>query len=146
MKRVRLPSRTMDRLHALAALAACVVVPGLSWLDGSGRLAWTMYSASGSYRLRIVALRADGSRRPMAPTSLAQGAGSELVPYLTGGERWRVAPAGVLDGRLADLAPLACRHRDADAVEITLETKHSLDAPIRSTTARVPCRASPEER
>src|SRR5689334_970664 len=112
----RLPRAPIARLHAMIALAVCVLVPGLSWLDGTGSLAWTMYSGSGSYRLRIVALDADGSRRIVAPTELAARAGHEMIPYLTGAEHWRVAPASALRRHLADVAPLACRLHKAGAI------------------------------
>ena len=126
------------RLHAIAAVTVCLLVPGLSWLDGTGSLAWTMYSGSGSSRLRIAAIAADGSRRVIAPTQLAARAGHEMIPYLTGAERWRVAPAGALRRRLADIAPLACQLHDATAIELTLETKRTLDAPVEISSARVP--------
>ena len=46
-------------LWGLFALA----LPALSWLDGSGAFAWTMFSKSEAYRLEIEIVDAAGGRR-----------------------------------------------------------------------------------
>jgi len=42
----------MRRLHFAVALVLGLVLPGYSWINGSGWLAWTMFATS---RARIVA-------------------------------------------------------------------------------------------
>jgi hypothetical protein len=133
----------MRRLHAALAALACVVIPGGSWLNGSGFLAWTMFSGSRSYRLEIVALSADGSRHPLAPSALARHMGIEEAPYLIAADTWRMMPYRGLYFRLAEVGQLACELRPAEEVEITLSTRRTLDAPVESRVERVRCAPRP---
>jgi hypothetical protein len=122
----------------IAALA-CVVVPAASWLDGSGSLAWTMFSGSRSYRLEIAAVAADGSRRALAPSALARFAGTEERPAFVAADTWRMMPHRGLRLRLAEVAALACRLGPAEEVEATLFTRRSLDAPVETRVERARC-------
>jgi hypothetical protein len=127
------------RWEAAVAALVCVVVPGASWLNGSGFLAWTMFSGSRSYRLEIAGLSADGARRALAPTELTRYVGIEEAPYLAAADTWRMMPCRGLYYRLAEVGRLACRLRPVEEVEITLSTKRTLDAPAESRTERVRC-------
>src|SRR5262245_9996157 len=95
--------RAFDRLkpvHAIVATLVCVVLPAASWLDGSGFLAWTMYSGSGCYRLEIAAVAADGSRSAVAPSDLVRFTGRDEAPYLLGADNWRMISSRGLRLRL----------------------------------------------
>jgi hypothetical protein len=129
--------------HAVAAAIACVALPGASWIDGTGSLAWTMYSGSSSYRLEIVAIGAGGERRALAPTELVRHVGLEERPCFAAADTWRMIPCRGLRLRLAEVGALACRLRSAEEVEITLFTRRTLDAPPESRSARVRCKDTP---
>lgn len=129
-------------LLAVLAFVVCIVLPALSWLDGTGFLAWTMYSWSGSSRLSIIAVDREGSRRPIPPTSLARWVGRDESHYLVAAEGWRMRSWRGLRDELPNLGALVCRVESATAVELRLDTKRTLDAPAESTVAIVPC-ASP---
>ncbi len=129
------------RGHLVVGVLVCVISPAVSWLDGSGQLAWTMFSRTGHYRLDLRAVGPDGRRRPIAPTSLARLAGPDGARVLAGADRMRhhdVARA-TLRRHLSDVARLACRVADAPRVEATLEERADLDAPIRRRTVGVRC-------
>lgn len=123
----------------MVAIAVCVLVPAASWLDGTGFLAWTMYSGSASYRLEMVAVSADGARRPLAPTELARHVGRDEAPYLSAADTWRMMSSRGLRLRLEEVGALACKLRPAHHVEITLFTRRSLDADPEARVARVQC-------
>jgi hypothetical protein len=125
--------------HAIVAAIACVALPGASWIDGTGSLAWTMYSGSSSYRLEITAFSAGGARRALAPTELARRVGLEERPCFAAADTWQMIPCRGLRLRLAEVGALACKLRPAEEVEITLFTRRTLDAPPESRSARVRC-------
>jgi hypothetical protein len=137
-----LAERVMPKIHAVAAGLACVVVPGASWIDGSGSLAWTMYSKSETYRMRVVARQTDGSIRRLSPTELAVRSRGSLGTYLAGAETWRHAPVGsALARNLGGLAELACSAApDAVSVELTLERHETVDAPVQTNRVWKRCR------
>lgn len=129
----------MRPIHAILAAIVCLVLPGGSWLTGSGALAWTMFSGSRSYRLEIAGTFPDGTRRPLAPSALGRFAGIEEAPYFVSADRWRMMPSRGLHLRLAEVAQLACRLGPVKEVEITLFTKRNLDAEAKSRVERVTC-------
>lgn len=127
--------------HAGVAVLVCIVSPAASWLDGSGSRAWTMYSRSATYRLRITSFDADGRRRSIAPSELASRAERNLASVLAGSESFRRGPQGfVLRGLLARLAELACGGPiPTERVELSLDERETLDAPMRRTSATRQC-------
>ncbi len=129
----------MRPAHALLAALVCVVLPAASWLDGTGSLAWTMFSGSRSYRLEIVAVAADGSRHALAPTALARYAGTEERPLFAAADTWRMMSYRGIRLRLAEVAALACKLGPAEEVEVTLFTRASLDAPEVTRVERARC-------
>src|SRR5260221_9592571 len=80
-----------SRLHVGLALLTALIVPAASWMDGSGWLAWTMYSRSGSYRLTVHRRKPDGDRIPIAPTAMAQRASGTIRIALGGADHWRIS-------------------------------------------------------
>ena len=122
------------------AVLACVAIPGWSWLDGSGSLAWSMYAHSSSFRLRIQALDEHGRARSIAPSSLGAAAEQDLRTALSGAEGFRHARQGrQLQRYLPRVAELACHLGHAASVMLTLEVKDNLDAPVVTTVERKRC-------
>jgi hypothetical protein len=130
----------LERAHAIAALLAALLIPAASRLFGSGRLAWTMFSKTATYRLDITGARASGGAQALAPTALAALANGPVTVYLAGADSWRPTAAGpLLRAHLPELAALACRLGPFTAITLELQERASLEAPIRSTTAKVAC-------
>jgi hypothetical protein len=129
--------------HAALAALVCVIVPAASWLDGTGFLAWTMFSGSRSYRLELAAISSDGSRRALAPTGLVRYVGIEEAPFFAAADTWRTMPCRGLRLRLAEVGALACRLEPAAEVEITLVTRRTLDSPPESRVERARCDTGP---
>jgi len=141
VKLPRLSALSYRRLHLCAGLIACVIVPGITVLDGSSWLAWTMYSKSGTYRVSVLAVDHTGKPRRIAPTELSGRAPPELGNFLAGSERWRHAPVGpTLRRHLGEIAALACKAvPNAVSVEVLLELRSTLDAPVESARAAERC-------
>jgi hypothetical protein len=133
----------MSRLHLIAALFVCLILPGGSWLQGSGWLAWVMFSKSATYRLTIVATERNGNKRRVAPMELGAHAGHYAARFLSGAERFRHAPVGAtFRSHLPELASLGCKITHARRVELTLVERATLDSPVLMTTARTDCSSS----
>jgi hypothetical protein len=100
-----------------------------------------MFAHSATYRLRVTAIANDGKTRFIAPTELAARASPSLGTFLAGTERWRHAPVGAtLRRHLPDVAELGCGIGPGfRSIEVFLEERRSLDAPIVATQARVNC-------
>lgn len=129
----------MTRAHRALAVLVCVVMPGLTWRDGSGWLAWTMFSKSETYRFEVTALDASGGRY-VAPTALAAHMHGALRSMLAGAESWRHGPFGAaLASQLPGIARVACSVSGAHAVSVTLERRRTLDAPIVRNTVERQC-------
>jgi hypothetical protein len=127
--------------HRILAMVLAAALPGYSWLDGSGWLAWRMFSKSQTYRLTVNVTDAGGVVHAVNPAELARFTTADVAVYLSGSERFRHAPMGrTLRDNLPALAPLACRcvPRAARA-SMTLEFRDTLDAPTEATTREVRC-------
>lgn len=99
-----------------------------------------MFSKTATYRLDITGARSSGATQPLAPTALAALANGPVTVYLAGADSFRPNAAGpLLRAHLAELAALACRLGPFAVIAIELQERASLDAPIRSTTAKVAC-------
>jgi hypothetical protein len=127
--------------HAALAVLVGLVLPAYSWLDGSGWLAWTMFSKSETYRIRITVTDSAGQSRLVNPSALAELAGEQAAPYLSGAEHFRQAPlSNALAANLNGLAKLACRTApDLARVSAALDSRKNLDAPVRTISVEVPC-------
>lgn len=137
MARFRLPTTPA---HTALGVLIAVALPASSWLDGSGRFAWTMFSKSESYRLEIEVVDHAGARRALPPGALAMRAGPTARAYLSGTERFRHAPvASTIRRHLSEIGALACAERGVASVEIALFVRRTLDAEAVETRARVPC-------
>lgn len=131
----------MTRLHAALAVFVALVLPGYSWLDGSGWLAWTMFSKSETYRLRVAVTDRDHRRTLVNPSALAGGANTQIGLYLSGAEHFRQAPMiNSFAANLRGLGTLACRTVPGAArVNVSLDSRRNLDAPMQTTSAEVSC-------
>jgi hypothetical protein len=125
----------------LVVAALAIVLPAWSWLDGTGSLAWTMFSKSGSYRLRVIATLGDGREEVVPAHRLALAAGVDARRYLARGDRWTYAPvAPTLRPRLPDLARLGCTLAPgATSVEAVMDERRSLDSPVDTRASHVTC-------
>jgi hypothetical protein len=131
-------SRSGRRLHLIAGVIAIAVVPLASWLDGSGQLAWTMFSRTGQYRL---VLRADGAT--INPTALAAAAAPGATSLaLAGADHFRHHDVwrATLRRHLADVAELACRLRpDAATIVARLEERMRTTDAVSASEVTVRC-------
>ena len=131
------PERGRAWRHALIGVIVVGLVPAASWLDGSGQLAWTMFSRTGQYRL---VLAADGAA--LNPTELAAraAAGSTSIA-LAGADHWKHHDVmrATLRRHLGEVVRLACRVRPAREISGRLEERLRSDAPVRTTTVTVQC-------
>lgn len=131
----------MSRLHAAVALLVAVVIPAYSWRDGSGWLAWTMFSKSQTYRLAVTVTNTDGVVHLINPSELTRLTGDDLGIYLSGAEHYRHAPVGAAFRReLPMLARLACQlvPRSTHA-RVRLDFRATLDSHVEVTTAQASC-------
>lgn len=130
-------SRSWQRLHLAIGVIAIVLIPALSWLDGSGQLAWTMFSRTGQYRLMLTA---DG--KPVNPSELAAAAApGPTSRALSGADHFRHHDVwrATLSRHLDDVAQLVCRLRPGARVVARLDEKrHTTDA-VESSEVTVQC-------
>jgi hypothetical protein len=130
-------SPSLSRVHLVAGIVVIALLPLASWLDGSGQLAWTMFSRTGRYRL---VLTADGA--PMNPTEVAAAAApGPTSAALAGADQFKhhdVARA-TLRRHLDDVVELACRLRRGAHIAARLEERIRSDAPIRTTEISIQC-------
>ena len=131
----------MTRLHVAIALLFGLVLPGYSWLDGSGWLAWTMFATSATYRIAVRVTDGAGTTRVVNPTELARFAQGDAATYLSGADHFRHAPvAPSLRRNLSGIAMLACRTVPSSAAAwIRLETRATLDSPVEASETVVTC-------
>lgn len=131
---VRAASRSV---HLVAGVIVVVLLPLASWLDGSGQLAWTMFSRTGQYRL---ALSSDGT--PLNPTELAALAGpGPTSAALAGADHFRhhdVARA-TMRRHLTEVATIACKLRPGTTITARLDERIRTDAAIETTEVTVRC-------
>jgi hypothetical protein len=136
----------MRKVLAYAPIAiVALVVPAASWLDGTGDLAWTMFSKSASYRLRVVAELEDGRYERVSSRRIGLAAGIDARRYLDRADHFTYAPvAPTLRSRLTEIARLGCALSPAARhVEALLEERPTLDSPIETHVASVPCGVVP---
>jgi hypothetical protein len=133
--------RMGPRTHLILGIAVVLILPALSWWRGTGAFAFTMFSGSGSYRLRIVAIDHAGNAHRVPPTAVAARAEGTVGNLLAGSEEWRFAPFGpLLRQRINQIATLSCGARaGSHRILVTLEERRTLDAPVRISDETVVC-------
>jgi hypothetical protein len=125
------------RVHLVVGVIAILLLPLVSWLDGSGQLAWTMFSRTGRYRLQLVA---DG--RVLNPTEIAAAAGPGPTSWaLAGADHFQHQDVtrATLRRHLSDVALLACRLRPGTTLIARLDELPRTDAEIETTEVTVQC-------
>jgi hypothetical protein len=127
-------------LRIVVGAVVCVVLPAVSWLQGSRQFAWAMYSRAGEYRIEVVAWDAQGRARLRNPTALAEHAAPVESALLAGSDHWREGPSmAPFRTHLGELAAYACTEFGAAAVEVTLHERPDRVAD-RVTTQHRTCR------
>jgi hypothetical protein len=117
-----------------------VVLPAGSLLMGNGVFAWTMFSKSETYRLRVVGWTAGGEARAFDPRMLSPFVNPNLAYFLPAPGVWRHDPVGLtFRTGLSKVAVLACRLGGIRTAEVTLEERANLDAVPRRSVARADC-------
>jgi hypothetical protein len=114
-----------------------LLLPLVSWLDGSGQLAWTMFSRTGAYRLELLV---DG--KAMNPTELAAAAApGPTSSVLAGADNFKhhdVARA-TLRRHLVDVVAFACKLRPGTTITGRLHERVRSDASIQTSEVTVKC-------
>jgi hypothetical protein len=136
------PRQRTAAIHLIIGVVAIMALPAVSLATRTGGLAFTMFSGSGSYRLRVVTIDDAGRERRVPPTAIAAHVRGSIGDVLAGSEDWRFAPFGSLVRRRLDqVAALACETiPQSRKAHVTLDERRTLDAPIRTTTATSTCR------
>jgi hypothetical protein len=115
-------------------------LPAYSRAAGTGTLAWTMFSRSDSFRLAVHAFDRAGAEHILHPIELGQGTLGALRVYLRVADRFATWPVGqTFESRLPELAHNGCLAGAYTSVEVTLERRSSLDAPVHTVHARAIC-------
>ena len=127
-------------MHAALALVVVVVVPSLRGADGKRLFAWSMFSGSETYRVRVQGEGRDGAPHVYNPADLARLTSPRTAVYLAGADHFRNAPAGpALRASLGSLAHVACALGDLSSTTLVLEEREDLDAEVRATVATATC-------
>jgi hypothetical protein len=138
---MRRGSLSIPRLRLVLAVVVAVLVPWASRVFGNGSLAFTMFSRSETYRVRVTTTDARGTARRVAPTAVAAAIGGTPGDILAGTEQWRHGPFGsLLADHLDEVARFACRlGAESARAEVVLERRRTLDAPGELVTASARC-------
>jgi hypothetical protein len=130
---------SIRRIRLVVGAVVCFLLPAASWLDGSSRFAWAMYSRAIDFRIDVVTFDADGRAQRRNPTALAERASPAAVSFLAGADHWR--PGGslaTLRAHAGDLASYACREFGATALEVTIRERTE-GRPERTTAEKIRC-------
>jgi hypothetical protein len=129
------------KLHVALALTVGLLLPGGSLLIGNGVFAWTMFSKSETYRMRVLGRADDGSARALDPRALAPHVGPAIGYFLPGPDVWRHDPVGLtFRTGLGKIAELACRLGPFRTTEVSFEERADLDAEPKRSVAHGRCR------
>jgi hypothetical protein len=127
-------------VHFLAGAIACVVLPAYSYASGEGGLAWTMFSRSDSLRVSLRATDREGREHLLHPAQLGALTEPSLRDALRSADEFRNLHVGpLLRAELPRLALLACRIGSYASIDLTLEQKANVDAPVHPTRAHARC-------
>jgi hypothetical protein len=121
------------------AALVCVILPAASWAGGGrGRLAFTMYSSSVTYRVDLDWIDQEGRHHSLLPTEVAgEVSFDSAAPFLAGAEMFRTVPQiDALRSHLGDVGRAACRTRPASSVEVVLYERAESTTVLRQS---VPC-------
>lgn len=130
-------SRSIHRVHLAVGVIVVLLLPLVSWLDGSGQLAWTMFSRTGQYRLELTS-----NGKPLNPTEVAAfAAPGPTSSALAGADHFRhhdVARA-TLRRHLTEIASLACKLKPGSTIRARLHERVRTDAEIETTEVTMRC-------
>jgi hypothetical protein len=132
---------TLNRLHGILGAIVCIVMPAASWLDGSGRLSYTMFSDMHWYRIEVFAFDAEGHAREISPTQIANATSGTTAVFFAGADRFHFAPVSrMARTHLQAVAKLACTLVSEPRVTVSLLERETEDGPISKTTAIATCK------
>jgi hypothetical protein len=132
--------RRPEVLHAVLGATACILLPAGSWVEGTRLFAWTMFSASSTYRIEITEVDPSGRSHAVNPTALAVNAAPSAAAILAGSDHWRGgASLATLQDHVDDLARYVCTETGAATVQVTLRQRTG-EAPERVARSQVTCR------
>ena len=138
----------MRRIQLIVGVLVCIVLPGASYLDGTGRLAYTMFAEISEHRVEISIATAHGAF-VLPPTRLARRAGATAGVFLAGSERFVPGPVHRTPRvQLGPLADLACVQARADGIDarrarvVLIERDDALSSERRYVAERT-CGAGP---
>jgi len=133
--------RGLRKLHWALGALFCLVLPGASWLDGTGRLSYTMFADVHWVRVEVVAFDGSGRARAISPTLVANGVGGSAAVFFAGADRFHLAPVSRTPRRhLDDVARFTCTLvKDAVRIEVHLLERETEDGPIVDTTGAAKC-------
>jgi len=127
-------------LHIAAACVSCVLLPAYSHAAGTGALAWVMFSQSDAFRLSVHAFDRQDVEHVLHPIQLVQQVDPALRAYLSVADRFATWPIGsTLEARFMELAHNGCRAGPYARVELTLERRATLGAPVHTIHDRALC-------
>ncbi|MBX3157662.1 MAG: hypothetical protein KF773_16945 [Deltaproteobacteria bacterium] len=121
----------------MVGVVVVVLIPLGSWLDGSGQLAWTMFSRTGQYRVELVA-----EGRALNPTAVAAvAAPGPTSAALAGADHFRHHDVwrATLRRHLGEVARLACKLAPGARITARLHERVRSDAEIETSEVMVQC-------
>jgi hypothetical protein len=129
-----------EKAHVVLGILVCAVVPGVSYLDGSGRLAYRMFAEVRDYRLEVRANDGHGGSRLVPSGELARATGGSTSQFFGGIDHFRRGTVALMPrALLGDIAALACSVTGAATVDVRWEERKDRDAPITETTTHRAC-------
>jgi hypothetical protein len=134
-------SAGFTKLHGALGALVCIVMPAASWLDGSGRLSYTMFADMHWYRIEAFAYDAEGHPRELSPTQIAERTSGTSALFFAGADRFHFAPVSrMARTHLPAVAKLACTLVSEPRVTVSLLERETEGGPITRTTAIATCK------
>jgi hypothetical protein len=131
----------LSKLHGALGALVCIVMPAASWLDGSGRLSYTMFADMHWYRIEAAAYDAEGHARDVPPSQLANATSGTTALFFAGADHFRHAQVpSTARAHLAAAAKLLCTTVSEPRVTVALLERDTIDGPISRTTAIATCK------
>ncbi|MGZ3419416.1 MAG: hypothetical protein ACXWUG_04095 [Polyangiales bacterium] len=131
----------LNKVHGILGAIVCIVMPASSWLDGSGRLSYTMFADMHWYRIEAFAFDAEGRSHEISPTQIANATSGTTAAFFAGADRFHFAPVSrTARTHLPAVAKLACTLVSEPRVTVSLLERETVDGPITRTTAIATCK------
>jgi hypothetical protein len=130
-----------NKIHGALGALVCIVMPAASWLDGSGRLSYTMFADMHWYRVEAFAYDAEGHAREISPTQIANATSGTSALFFAGADQFHFAPVSrMARAHLPAVAKLVCTLVSEPRVTVSLLERETIDGPITRMTAIATCK------